>query len=178
MANRYPLDKPATKAKVVSYMLDGMSDGEIAAALAEKRITVTRQAVHAFRKRHADELMPAVAEVERQITDAAIADKVRRILDADADYHRLGSVIEARAADMRYDEPGYRSGVMVHQLKQIGSGRNAETVDEYKVDIALIAERRALRRAVAEELAQLPRPEINVTNDNRQIIVRYVEGPA
>ena len=91
MANRYPLDKPATKAKAISYILEGLSDAEVAAALSDKRISVTRQAVHAFRKRHADELAPAVAEVERQITDYAIAQKVNRIAGLQALADRVHS---------------------------------------------------------------------------------------
>ena len=158
-------------------VIEGLTDREIAAALSTKSLSITHQAIAAYRKRHAAELGPVVAEIERQITDAAIASKVTRILDADRDYQRLGSVIEARAADMRYDEPGYRTGVMVHQLKQVGSGRNAETVDEYKVDTALIAERRALRREVAEALDALPRGTTTVNVDNRvQVLIREIGG--
>ena len=166
-----PLTRPKIRAEVIAWMIEGVRDAEIA-----RRVGMTREAIYRFRQRHEAEIAPVVAEIERQITDAAIADKVNRILDADRDYRRLGEVIEARAADARYDEPGYRSGVMVHQLKQIGSGRNAETVDEYKVDTALIAERRALRREVAEELDQLPRGN-NINIDNRtQILIRQVDG--
>lgn len=166
------LDRPKTRKQVEAWILEGVKDAEIA-----RRVGVHRSAIFRFRQRHIEDIAPAVEQVEKQIADAAIADKVRRILDADEDYRRLGSVIEARANDTRYDEPGYKSGVMVHQPKQIGSGKSATLVDEYKVDTALIAERRALRRAVAEELGALPRPETHVNIDNRRIVVRYVEGP-
>lgn len=175
--SRYPLRQTKTKAQVIGMMIEGLSDRDIAAALAAKSLTISHQAITAFRKRHAAEIAPVVAEVERQITDAAIASKVQRILDADEDYRRLGQVIEARAADKRYDEPGYSTGVMVHSLKQTGSGQNAVLVDEYKTDTALIAERRALRREVAEELDQLPRGSTNVNIDNRvQVLIRQVDG--
>ena len=163
--------KAKTRAQVDAWLLEGVPNTEIA-----RRVGVHHSAVWRYAKKHEDRLAPVVAEIERQITDAAIASKVNRILDADRDYRRLGEVIEARATDARYDEPGYRSGVMVHQLKQIGSGRNTQTVDEYKVDTALVAERRALRREVAEELDQLPRGN-NINIDNRtQILIRQVDG--
>jgi hypothetical protein len=147
-----PLERPKTRKQVEGWIVEGITDAEIA-----RRVGVHRSAVGFFRRRHAASIAPAIAEIERRIEDAAIADKVRRILDADADYQKLGQVIEARASDTRYDEPGYQTGVMVHTLKQIGTGKNAELVDEYKVDTAVIAERRALRREVAEALDALPR---------------------
>ena len=49
-------------------------------------------------------------------------------------------------------------------------------MDEYKVDTALIAERRALRREVAEALDALPRGS-NINIDNRtQILIREYGG--
>ena len=166
-----PLSKAKTRAQVDAWLIEGIPHPEIA-----RRVGVQRVAIWRYAKKHEARLAPVVAEIERQITDAAIASKVNRILDADADYRRLGEVIEARANDTRYDEPGYRTGVLVHQLKQIGSGRNAETVDEYKTDTALIAERRALRREVAEALDALPRAGITFNDNRKQVLVRYVEG--
>lgn len=155
--------------KVIAMLMDGVTPAEVARQVSTSRHPVTRAAVCAFRKRHAEELQPIIEQVEKQITDAAIADKVQRILDADADYKRLGDIIAARATDKRYEEPGYSSGLMTHTLRQIGTGRNAEVVDEYKVDTALVAERRALRREVAEALGQLPKPQVNI--DNRSLTV-------
>lgn len=149
MANRYPLDKPATKAKAISYILEGLSDAEVAAALSDKRISVTRQAVHAFRKRHADELAPAVAEVERQITDYAIAQKVNRIAGLQSLADRVHALIDDRGLLER----------------TVTSGKDWESVRE-RFARELPAELRAIYKAAAEEMGDLPRPTDQSINVN------------
>lgn len=158
------------KSEVLALVVEGRGDPEIAA-----KYGCRRESVYLFRERYKDLLLGMRGEVERQVEAAAIAHVVNRVFDADADYNRLGEVIDARAGDPRYTEPGYRSGLMVHEVKAIGAGENFAVVDQYKVDTALIAERRALRRAVAEELGQLPRAEVNV-DARTQILIRQVEG--
>ena len=168
---RVVLERPKQRAKALALIVEGKKDSEIAALM-----KVSRQAVTKFRARHQDEIAPAVEEVERQIIDYAIAHKVNRIADADADYGRTTALLEARANDKRYDEPGYSTGLMVHQLKVIGTGRNQQVIDEYKPDTALLAERRALRRSVAEELNDLPRGDVNITNNQSLVLVRQYGG--
>lgn len=168
---RKPLERPAVAAKVRALMIEGLSDREIA-----ERIKVSRQAITAFRARHPQEIERAAAEVVRQVEEAAIAHKVNRVLDADADYQRLGQVIAARAADERYDEPGYATGMMVHRIKAIGTGKHQTIVDEFEVDTAVIAERRALRKAVAEELDQLPRGSNAQIGVGVEVVVRTLIG--
>lgn len=167
---RRSLRKPAVRAQVKALILEGLSERAIA-----ERVGVDHASIQRFKARHAVELAGMVAEVERHIEDAAISHKVNRILAADDEHTRLGQVIEARAADKRYDEPGYATGMMVHEIKSVGAGESATLVDQYKVDTAVVAERRALRRAVAEELAQLPRPNVDV-NVAVGVTVVYVEG--
>ena len=155
-------------------MVRGMTDSEVAAAMTSRRYPVTRQAVHGFRRRHAAEIMPVLQEIARRIEDAAISHVVNRVWDAQGDYDRLGQVIDARAGDTRYDEPGYATGMMVHQVKSVGGGKNATLIDEYKVDTAVVAERRQLRREVAEVLGQLPREPAATVNVG--VLVRYIHG--
>ena len=166
------LNQPEVRAKVRALVLEGLTDRAIA-----KRVGVDHSNVTRWRARHAAELHSLTAKIERKIEGAAISKVVSRVWDAQGDYDRLGGVIDARSKDDRYDEPGYATGVMVHQVKSVAAGDNAQLVDEYKVDTALVAERRMLRRAVAEELDQLPRAGV-VINDNRiQLVqVRYVIG--
>jgi hypothetical protein len=148
LANRYPLDKPATKAKVMSFILEGLSDGEIAAALSDKKIMVSRQAVWGFRQRHAAEIAPVVEQLEKQITDYAISQKVNRI--ADLDNLRNMAILELRATGYAWDEIG-KNGV-----KRKVSGAVADLKD-------------TLQRA-AEELDQLPRGT-NINIDNRSVVL-------
>ena len=166
-ARRTSLEKH--REEVIALLLTGWKPEEIATKYRVNPSSLTK-----FQRRHADKLSSLRAEVERRVEDAAIASKVRRILDADADYHLLGDVITARQKDERYDEPGYSTGLMAHSLKAIGGGDNMSIVDEFKVDTAMVAERRALRRSVAEELAQLPRPDINIQQNI--VLIRQVIG--
>ena len=160
------------KDEVIALVLDGKSDPEIAA-----KYSCRRESVYLFRERHKAELSALMLQVGDMLIGVALANKQQRVVDADTDYQRLGQVIEARAADTRYDEPGYSSGLMVHEVKALGGGENVTFVDQYKVDTAVIAERRALRRAVAEEMDQLPKGNGDTINDNRtQILVRQVIG--
>ena len=165
------LERPKTRKQIEAWILEGLGDTAIA-----KRLGVSRPTVWRFRKRHVATVAPMVAEVERQITDAAIASKVNRILDADADYYLLGQIIEERAADTRYEEPGYKTGLMAHTLKAIGGGENMSVVDEYKVDTSLVAERRALRREVAEALDHLPRAGITFNDNRTTVLIRQLIG--
>ena len=167
---RTVLEKNA--AEVVAVLACGDKHADVA-----RMFGCSREGVSYFANKYEAEIAALQAERDRQITDARIADQVQRVLDADADYQALGAVMEARATDMRYTEPGYRTGTMAHSLKSVGSGENAQIVSEFKVDTALIAERRALRRAVAEELNQIARPAINVqVNDNRRYVLTWDDG--
>ena len=65
---------------------------------------------------------------------------------------------------------------MVHTLKMIGSGKSATVVDEYSVDTAVLAARRAVERAAAEELAQLQRLGAGDTyNIDKAVMVRVYD---
>lgn len=77
-SRRSVLERPSTHEKVVKLVLEGLSDADIAAALAEKHISVTRQAITAFRHRHADVLGPAKAAAVEQTVDLWIASEVER----------------------------------------------------------------------------------------------------
>lgn len=177
MTNQYFLERPKVRAKVKALLLDGKRPSEIAELVSTPKQRISRQAVHGFIKRHEAEIAPLIKRLEREIEDYALAQKVRRIAGADSDYQRLGQVIEARAGDERWqNEPGYSTGLMVHQTKMIGTGKDAEVVDEFKVDTAVIAERRALRNEVATELGQLPKGD-SLNIDNRtQVLIRQYSG--
>lgn len=157
--------------KIIPMVVDGAKDADIA-----RQFKAAKSSVHDFMRRHADEIEALRAELRRRVDDVLLRDKERRIREADGDYWRTDVVVQARAADTRYNEPGYASGTMVHSLKQLGGGENATIVDEYKVDTALLAERRALRREVAEQLGELPKPTLNVIQDNRSYVLNWDDG--
>ena len=149
------LERPKVRAQVLDWLINGKGPKEIAELVSTPARPVTQQAVCAFRKRHQAEIAPIVAEVERQIEDYAIARKVNRIADAQLRRDLLDQVRSARASG----GTGMETGIVARQYKSIGEGG---VVEEYKVDTAMLAEWRANDKQVAEELAQLPRPDTNI----------------
>lgn len=149
MLNNGVLEKPKTRAKVIAWLLEGKSPTEIAGLVTTKSQPVTHQAICAFRKRHADELAPLVAEVERQIEDYAIAHKVNRIAGLDALAQKVQAWIDERGLLER----------------SVVTTDNAEIVRE-RFAREVSAELRAIYRSAAEELAQLPRPAEAAVNVN------------
>lgn len=158
MANRTrPLEKPATRAKAISLIIEGLSDAEVAAALSDKRVSVTRQAITQFRHRHAAEIAPVVEQVEKQITDYAIAQKVNRIAGLQALADRVHSVIDDRGLVER----------------TVTSGKDWESVRE-RFARELPAELRAIYKAAAEEMGDLPRPADQSINVNVGVALALV----
>jgi hypothetical protein len=82
-----------------------------------------------------------------------IAKRHKRVEKLNRLEEKLFTVIEARAVDMA-DIPGGETGVLVRQVKQIGSGPSAQIIEEYPVDAGLIREIRALQDQAAGELGQ------------------------
>lgn len=150
------LEKPAIRDRVIELVLAGNSDAQVATAVSSKRVQVTRQAIFAFRKRHKDSLASVVEQAAKVAEDYAIASRVNRVAALDDRWQRMKRLLEARAGDSRYvDEPGYDTGLMVHQLKAVGKGDDFQLVDLYVTDASLLAEMRATERAAAEELGQI-----------------------
>ena len=165
------LGKLETKAAdVIRMLLDGKSQRDVAAAF-----SASLRGVQLFIERHEDELKAIRAEVANNTADVWIADAEKRIRGLDDDWRALAAVQEARAADRTYaDVPGYSTGRMVHTFKAVGSGRDQQIVDEFQVDVGVIAERRALVESAAKLLGQMPKQGGDVYNDNRVTIIREV----
>jgi hypothetical protein len=71
-------------------------------------------------------------------------------------YQRMLQVVEERAADASMATvPGGRTGLLVRQIKVLGTGPNQKLVPEYVVDTGLLLrEIRATAQQAAEELGQ------------------------
>lgn len=168
------------KARVLELVLEGKKDSEVAAAVSTHRVTVSRQAIAAFRKRHAGELVQAAEIVVREAVEFAIGQKLTRIEKKNERWQLLQRVIEERAADGASNwegVPGMATGLLVHTEKSIGGGENAQVVDEFEVDRSVLQELLALEESAAEELGQKPRPDTRVHIDARtQVLVREYVG--
>lgn len=151
-----------------------MSQRQVAA-----KYGVSHVAVHGFVKRNAAALDAASRAIMAKVEDYAIASKVNRIAALQDRWDRMKALLDARARDERYkSEPGYETGLMVHQLKAVGRGEDFQLVDLYVTDAQLLAEMRATERAVAEELGSLPKQDITVNVQNNTIQLSWGEEPA
>ena len=153
------------RAEVISLVMEGRTDAQVA-----RFYQVSREAVSRFRERHADELTAIQLKVDQQIEDYAIAQKVNRIAAKDFRWRLLEEVRRQRSQD----GTGIDTGLVVRQYKALGSGKNMQIVEEFKVDDGLLAALERAEHGAAEELAQLPRPDVNVQNNI--ILIRQVIG--
>jgi phage terminase small subunit len=98
----------------------------------------------------------AAIEIHREaIRQNSIVNQQRRIDTYVDDFERLNRLIEARAADQATKAgPGGDTGLIVRQFKIIGNGRDAQVVEEFAFDAAVITARQNLRKQIAQELGQ------------------------
>lgn len=98
------------------------------------------------------------AETERiraDIRAQGIAAKQNRIDAYNDRWQKMQTVITERglAPDMQ-QVPGGKTGMILRTYKQVGSGRDAELVEEFSVDTSTLAEMRATEKQAAQEMRQ------------------------
>lgn len=134
-------------------LADGnLTDAEIAEQVGVDRTTVWRW------KQDPEfaEVIEGHLEVFRQeVRRRGLASRERRIKALNDRWNRLQRVIEERADDPRHAHvPGWKTGLMVHDVKNVGGGENATMVDLYEVDTGLLKELREHEKQAAQELGQ------------------------
>lgn len=93
--------------------------------------------------------------IRASILSIGISIKESRVKALNDRWLSLKAIVKARAQDPNYQSiPGYSTGLMVHTRKVIGTGQNAQTLDEYYVDAPLLKEMRAHEEQAAKELGQ------------------------
>lgn len=97
-----------------------------------------------------------IADAERlAIVARGIADKQNRVDALNDRWERMKQVIAERAESREYaDAAGGETGLLVKTYKQVGSGENAQLVEEYAVDTGLLREMREHEKQAAQELGQ------------------------
>lgn len=141
-------------------MIEGIPDAEIA-----RRIGASREAVYHFRKRHPEVIEPVAAEIERQIIDFAIANKVNRIAELQHLY------------DMTRKEVDEYGITIVEERTEYDRDGSSTVIKTRDYRSSLVKEARAILSQVAEELDQLPRGTTQVNIDNRvQVLIREIGG--
>ena len=154
--------------------------GERSKDIAEK-YGMSQQAVCAFERRYAATIVKARTEVENQVVDYAIAQKVSRIAAKDRRWQLLEAVRQARSHGGTGEETGlvaktYKSMRVTTEVKLDEDGEpytvdRYDVVTEYKVDNDLIRAMEATEHGAAEELGQLPKQGdtfvLNPTQNNQ-----------
>ena len=95
-----------------------------------------------------------VDRIQATMLRLAIARKHKRLAVLDDLHTKALQVIDERTVVSGNGAPGESTGLVVRQIKSVGSGRDAELVEEYVVDVGLIREIRALHKQAAQELGQ------------------------
>jgi hypothetical protein len=143
---------------------DEKTDTEIAEA-----VGVSRQTLHTW-KQHPDfqaKIKEHIAEFEASIKRYAIAKRRNRVARQNADWERLERVREMRANNPAFGGvAGDETGLLVQQWKVIGTGHNAQTVQEVVVDTALVKARSELEKHTAGELDQTPPTRVRHGGDD------------
>lgn len=145
---------------------DELSDEAIA-----QDVGVSRQTLAAWK--HKPEFAALVGDYVGQVQAAmlrhTIAKKHKRLAVLDDLHTKALQVIEERIVEG--GAPGESTGIVVHQMKQIGAGKDAQIVDEYVVDTGLMREIRSLHEQAAKELGQwVDRSASEVTTSVVQIV--------
>lgn len=152
MGTRYDLEHMAHE--VIAAIVAG-EQGSTALA---RRFGVTTQSMFEFKQRHADEIAAALAAAAAELREQWVAVKAERI--------------EAMAANL---------ALIDERLSAVTAAMAAATGEEPAAPpsnedmLALIREHRALLRAVAEELGQIPN-KITAQVEGRGVITYRIEG--
>lgn len=134
-----------------------VASGELTFVQIADRVGVTSRSLYSWRDTpefaaYVEELR---SEFRQYIRRRGIAILERRV-DAQNDrWMRMQRVIAERAADPAMAEvAGGTTGLLVRQLKSLGSGENATIVEEFEVDVGLLKEIREVEKQAAQELGQ------------------------
>lgn len=131
---------------------DTLSDAEIAYDCAIGKATLERWKL---RPEFQQRVVALRAELAAAELTGGIADRQGRVDKLERLLARLEQVVLERAAQPTMRRvAGGTTGVVVHQTKMVGMGKNARLIDEYVVDAGTIREMRALMQQAAQELGQ------------------------
>ena len=146
------------KEEVLDLLVSGMSPTAIA-----ERIGASKPALYVFMVRHKAELDAMRAQVQALARPFSIAEKVNRI----AEYAETLDMVNGYIAEHGLEE---RSKRYDKEGNEVG-----ETI---RFNAPVVAQKRGLLRDVAEELGQLPRPEVNIDARSLTTFTIHFDSPA
>jgi hypothetical protein len=132
-----------------------VAQGELTLTVIAERVDISRQSLCEWRKEpefrrictaHREELRGEV----RDFGLSQMHNRVKRLQDR---ARRIDQIVEERAlSNEMQGVPGGTTGLLVHDVKGLGSGESAEVVHLYKLDTPLLAEVREIEKQVAQEV--------------------------
>lgn len=140
------------RAKAAQFVAeDQFTNEEIAAKLGIERRTLDRW------KSHPDfqaEVKRIVDETREKIVARGIAEKQNRIDALNRRWKLMDDVIQQRAENLKSVKGGGNTGLLVRQVKGVGSGEAFQLIEEYAVDTGLLKELRGHEKQAAIELGE------------------------
>lgn len=134
-----------------------IAQGEMQYGAIADRLNVARQTLFNWRRESEFKQLVSnhVAELVAEVRSFSIGQLHNRVKALQDRHSRLERIIEERAkSDQMQGVPGGTTGLLVHNVKSIGSGDSAVRVDVYELDTGLLNELRAIELQSAKELGQ------------------------
>lgn len=142
-----------TRLRAAQFVYDDkLTDFEIA-----KKVRISVRTLEYWKKRPEFKARLAEIRVEYQqsISQRSIFDKAKRMESMARDWEATETIIEERGRDPdMQDVPGGKTGRLTRNLKMIGTGKEAETVEVYEYDTGLERRRDALRKEAKQEMGE------------------------
>lgn len=130
---------------------DTLTDEQIAEEVGVHRVTLFRWKEHPeFRAQVGDH----IGQVQRGMLRLAIAKKHERVKVLDQLHTKLLTVIDERGKELAGQSAGAETGLVVRQIKSVGTGPNTQIVEEFVVDTSTPREIRGLQEQAAKEMGQ------------------------
>lgn len=139
---------------------------------------VSRQAMAAW-KLHPDfqeRITDHITAARKVVLNSGIGLVQNRVKAYQDRWNRMKRVIIERAADPKMASiAGGSTGLLVHDIKSVGSGANSREVDVYEVDTGLLKEMRELEKQAAQDLGQWTE-KADVTSGGKTMVVKVLRG--
>jgi len=149
-----PLFAWTTQRRQAAFLVaeDRLTDAQIAAEIGGSRRQLARWKAHPL---FAEQVATIIADQHAALRETGITEKQVRVADLDDLRRRLWHILEARATDpSMQDMPGGATGLLVRHTHMVAG----QVAQEYRLDVALLREMRALLKQASMELGQWGQP--------------------
>lgn len=134
-----------------------VAEGDLTQDQIAERANTTRNTLYLWRKNpeFAGRVEEIREEFRQSVRQRGIAILEKRVEAQNTRWRKLQRVIDERANDPSFAEvPGWQTGLLTRDIKTVGFGPSAMTVNLFSVDTALLREIRELEKQAALEMGQ------------------------